>query len=251
MLPKQDARNVNRIVGYNEYRKALEYLHTLVLDSTDQELQEINEFVKEFDEFALYTNLSRQLQLGPSTLAERAQKADDTFERRGLDWVMALARVELGAMLAGFTEQPQPFLSVQPTKFEVQAYQELLADGLRTHYYALSRDPAVELFTRGKASDTQSLAYGRRIHVALAMMESLLQLNGGEFNQQQLAETSQWKQNLDSSQSQVIGLLVARFFAAQGDERESYEAQVAGCPALQAGVRRESLNGTATLRPQP
>ena len=74
-----------------------------------EEYKVLDEIVQGRDECTIYTNLSRHLEKEPSTLSEVAQRPDDDFARRGLAWIMALARVALGAMAAGFTEKPYQF----------------------------------------------------------------------------------------------------------------------------------------------
>ncbi|HUG89859.1 MAG TPA: hypothetical protein VML55_03435, partial [Planctomycetaceae bacterium] len=131
-VPPQDPRLIFRLVGFIEYGAAVELLERFVSTASREELELADELVRERPEFAVYTNLSRHIE-GATFLREQPRHARDDFCRRGLDWVLGLARVEVGALLAGFTSHPRPFGAVAPQTYGVEAYRELLVDGLRTH----------------------------------------------------------------------------------------------------------------------
>ncbi|MCH7728085.1 MAG: hypothetical protein IH991_16650, partial [Planctomycetes bacterium] len=168
---------IYRLVGFYEYVNALREFDQLVQTASPQELEAMDEIVKDYNEYAVFANLSRRIQTDSSSLAEKGAADDDNFQRRGLGWVMALARVEVGAMLAGFTDVPQPFAVVRPTQFEMPAYRELLEDGLRTHYWSLIRDPAVQLVIAQslKEPNHQTLAYVRRLSITRKFLHAVSQ----------------------------------------------------------------------------
>ena len=195
-LAPRDKKLVYRLVGFYEYLNALRNFDALLRMVNPAELEMINKLIKEADEYAIYTNLSRTLQKKPSSLAEREQEAGDQFERRGLEWIMALARVELGAMLATYTPTKKPFEEVRPSKFEMPAYKELLEDGLRTHYWALWSDPAAAKLAR-KTPRSITVAYVRRIALTLHFFNAVAKVNQGNLSPVQQVELKAWRRYLD------------------------------------------------------
>ena len=106
-MPSDDPNLIYRLVGYLEYAKALENFDKLAAMAKYEEMNAIDEIIKSEPEFTIYTNLSRALEQGRSSLGEKPNGPSDDFARKGFRWITALARVELGAMLAGFTEHRQ------------------------------------------------------------------------------------------------------------------------------------------------
>jgi len=164
-LPEQDSRFIERVVGYDEYCECLRNLEQLVRLSNQSQLKAIDEYIQMKDEYVVYTNLARRFETKPSKLSEPRLSPNDDFARRGLPWVMALARVEVGAMLAGFSSVKRPMLAVNPTAIERNAYRELLLDGMRTHYLHLYQDVGYEKLNIGPNRTPRQLAYIRRLHM--------------------------------------------------------------------------------------
>ena len=162
-LPEQDSRFIGSIVGYDEYCECLRNLDHLLSLCDLSQLKSIDEYIKRKDEFAVFTNLARRFEKQRSQLSEPKTRANDNFERRGLAWVMALARVEVGAMLAGFGNVQKPLLAVNPTVLEKTAYLELLYDGMRTHYLHLQQDAGFENLNIGPNRTPRQLSYIRRL----------------------------------------------------------------------------------------
>jgi len=191
-LPKQDPYLVYRLVGFTEYTRALQLLDALVYQATKEELVAFDELVKAEPEFTVYTNLSRQLDQGQSRLVIQGQSASDDFARRGLCWVTALARVELGAMLAGFTDHPQPFVAVAGTGYDLQQYQELLLEGAKTHFWSFTRDPHLATLFKSFEPSTMTLAYVRRLNVANAFVAATIVIGGISPDSPAFAELSEY-----------------------------------------------------------
>jgi len=59
---------------------------------SDDELKAIDEFAADHNSFTVFANLSIGVRVGPRTLAEGRTNSEDNYSRRGLAWVMALAR---------------------------------------------------------------------------------------------------------------------------------------------------------------
>lgn len=201
---QSDPYFIHRVVGYYEYDKSLQHLDALVAICNTDELDAINDIIAMYDEYAVYVNLSRRAPIEGSILAERRRDTDDRFERRGLNWVMALARVELAAMLAQYTSHPEPFLAYPPSEFDLSAYIEMIEDGTRMHYGSLLKD---ELFATlpKRAPDEVTLAYARRLLLALRFANAMAQFAEPSYSPEQRQEFAIWKTNLVDWNVGVIG----------------------------------------------
>jgi hypothetical protein len=102
--------------------------------------------------------------------------------------MLALARVELGAMLAGFTSHAEPFLSLVPTTYRQErvktrpfgtaAYGELLLDGLRTHYWSIVRSELIPNYYKTGVPENHLLTFGRRAIVGRQFVRAALKFSG-------------------------------------------------------------------------
>jgi hypothetical protein len=210
-IPAVDSRILNRMVGFVEYGQALTNLELFIASATPEELELAEQIVGERDDLAVFTNVSRRVEKEPSALSERAEGPADTFERRGLGWLMALARVELGTLIAGFDDHKTPMTASRPTQFELDEYREMVEDSLRTHYWALRADPIVKVIQqrRGRTQrlpldETVLIAYYRRVWIALqlARTASLLDASGAGSPRQTLLQ--QWQLQLDGLEKVVL-----------------------------------------------
>ena len=235
-----------RLVGYYEYANALNDLDTLINQSTDEELYELDKMVAERDEFTVYTNLSQKLSSGASSLDE---PRDEKREQRGLRWVTALARTELGAILAASTGTPKPFEIVANPKFDLEQYRKLLLDGARTHYWALANDPQLREVTRSLKVNTQVLSYGRRLVMARAMLRAVLESSSSYYTPVQLRELYSWKESLDESQALLTAKIRAHIqgTVSKSDPTTTSKEFVYACGIMLRGEAREVAAGTATI----
>jgi hypothetical protein len=161
----------------------------------------IDEIIKSEPEFTVFTNLSRRLEQGRSSLAEKPNGPNDDFSRKGFRWVTALARVEVGAMLAGFTDHPNPFAAVVGKGYDIAEFKEMLLDGAKLHFWALANDPDFVEITKAFKPDGQTLTYVRRLNVATAFVYAAGGLTGLELNPVQKEEVATYAKNLDDSRS--------------------------------------------------
>jgi hypothetical protein len=226
-LPRQDPRLVYRLVGFVEYTKALEYLDQFVKAASFGELELADEIVRDHDEYIIHTNLSRWLEKQPNVLSERGRNARDDFARHGLPWVLGLARIELGAMLTGFTSAKEPFrLMVPPLKsprsperYGAQAYHELLIDGMRTHYWSLKNDPAVWNYRKTGVPEHHLVTYTRRVTVARQFLVSSRNASAGLLSQPQLGLIAEWEQEIAAVHRMLIYCLAKK----QGQESFAWQ----------------------------
>ena len=167
-------------------------------------------------------------------------------------WVVALARIEAGAILATFTTLPSPFEIVGPSQWEMPAYKELLMDGAQTHFLALANDVNVGAVAT-KLPGTETLAYIRRLNLARAMLNAAARSNAQELS------LSEWLQ-LEAQDRQLLAmrnrlsLKVSRYVATLNSTSvnktmtEQQRTNVAACILQLAGEQRELAAGTAKVQ---
>jgi hypothetical protein len=276
LLPPSKTVLARQVVGWYEYTRALSLLDPLLNSVTPDELLAIEEIVKQRDELAIYVNLSRRLETTPSSLTE-TDKAG-AVERRGLAWMMALARVELGALAAGFTDHPQPFALVPPSRYEAQAYLALLLDGARTHVLAMRNDPTVQYYASMKgrsvslaeavygprgpsfgahriiANEQQALAYARRVVVADEFVQASFKFGATQLSPIQQAELASYRAQLRGLQEiliyKVLGIGVGESSGTQTTSRsksENASGWTICCPRLLEIAKRDIATGQYRL----
>ncbi len=248
-LTPDDPQAVYRLVGYNEYLQALTNLDQLESSVSEIEWDQLDEYVRRRDEFVVRTGLAAEL------ADPRSAFDDPPQERRGLAWVTALARLELGAMLAGFTDEPRPFERVGPTSFDMAAYKELLLDGARTHYWALQNDTQLDDTARSTRL-MPILSYSRRLVMVRAMLRAAMAAGQHEFTPTEAQELVVSKQALDTLQmtfvSRVRGFLTdiqSSNTATYSSERQRIYSRY--CGAILEAEQRERATGKATVIDYP
>lgn len=207
-------QQVVRLVGYYEYMRALSIFDALAKRLSPAELKVLDEILQDRDEFSIFTNISRRVETAPGPLTEPPLAAGDQFQRRGLAWMMALSRVELGAMVAGFTDHPNPFTVLPPTAYEMPQFKEMMLDGLRTHYLALQNDPVTGYYWTMRAgrpgtleiNEMQAIAYSRRVLLAIEFAEAVQQLGQHELTPPQQAQVALWRKDLE----QLLDVILRR-----------------------------------------
>jgi len=209
-----------------EYGTALRYLDDLLRQLKPEELAAVDAIVSKRAEFTVYTNIARRVQSAPTSLVPPAEIEQGKTERRGLPWVLALARVELGGILATFGSHPSPFEAVGPSQYEMPAYKQLLLDGAETHYWALAQDPEARRIAKIDPT-VETLAYIRRLSVARHFLYAAIRSNAAEINQIQLAEAMVQKENLDKLRN-VYSSNVADYLASLNYSKQSTTSKTTG-----------------------
>lgn len=222
-------------------------MDALVASAKPEELAAINAILNDRPEFTVYTNIAQRLQRGPSTLVATS---GTTSAHRGLEWVLALARTELGGMVATFGQHPAPFAAVRPSKLETESYKTLLMDGAQTHYWALINDPDLAKVAKSNP-DTRMLAYIRRLNAARHFLHAGANGSLPELKPPQVAEIlvedkqlNSLRQNFTETVTQYVAAMNARSTSSLTTSRES----VAACSAQLRGEAAELKAGTATVQ---
>jgi hypothetical protein len=258
---------VLRVVGYTEYREALARLDALVARATEEELRVFDSFVASRDEFTVYSNLARRLEQAQQPAAASTLSEPGGGPQRGLGWVLGLARVELAAMAAVYTEAEDPFALLPPSQFEWPQYQELLLDGARTHHLALGADPAARNYAsyrdalvtldhvesgRPEINSSHAIAYGRRILLAQSFVQAAGKHLGTQLQPEQLAELQSWQSDLATLQHTLLAKVLCLAEIDQTTTREltrEYEEIRGARACYQRFAKRELDAGRATLGP--
>ena len=135
---------VRRVVGFYEYGNALADLDKLVGLATEEDRVAIDEIISDRNEFDVFLTLpdafTPETDYDPNQ-NEGSEVAGNEFRRSGLSWITALARIEFGAMIAGFTDYPNPFRDVTPQSPDYRSTMQLLLEGVTGHYAGLSTSP--------------------------------------------------------------------------------------------------------------
>ena len=259
-LKEADQTVLPRLVGFYEYVRAVDLLGELVRSSTPEEIKVYNEMVAKHPDLNIYTNLSRLVEPKGSSLAEQSAVKDVDFKRSGLEWMIALAKVELGAMVASYTDNPFPFAAVNPKKFEEAAYAELLLDGARYHYWSLTKDPLFRQVAERSAFQptSETVAYVRRLMLSRLFLVAAIDYRGKIWNDDQMLEATKWKNDLDSYRkgivqniqqylAQVTSIPIGS--ASKNTSSREYKMNLTSriCGAILMGEQSELKSGRATI----
>lgn len=161
----------------------------------------MDQIIQSEPEFTIFTNLARRVEQGRSSLTEQPRAHDDDFSRQGFRWVTALARVELGAMLAGFSEHPTPFAAVAGTGYDLAEFKELLIDGAKLHYWALTNDEDFSRLMKNFKPSAEMLTYVRRLNVATAFVDAARGLTSLDLSAVQQEEVKTYRKQLDEARA--------------------------------------------------
>lgn len=205
-----------RLVGYLEYEQSLKHFQHFLAAASPEEAVAADALVRQRDELAIYTNLSRFVEPVYSVLAEKSDVADDNYERRGLEWLIAVARLEHQAALVGFTASRSPLTAAVPVPQQPGAYEELVADGALLHYAAWRAKnfkqepdsvnserqlppPTVERAV-DKLKGADLIAEGRRAALTLELIDAAMHSASAE-------ETAEWqrrRKELDEFKNLIV-----------------------------------------------
>lgn len=171
-----------RLVGSYEYLNALDSFTRLLQISSPEEIKVYDKVLKERPEFTffngIHTAFNERPNLANANPFER-QKFEDEFQKRGLAWMMALARIELAATGSLYGDVKSSFEKIATTDFDLVPYLTILKDDVLAHMKSLSLEPGFqEVLRRSRKADTWTLAYLRRIKLIRDMLQTLEKVGG-------------------------------------------------------------------------
>ena len=238
------------MVGFLEYTRALNYFDAYLERATKKDLEVVDELVKGRDELKFFVNLSRRHPHERTSLDPEVEVEGET-EAHSLAWVMALARVELGALLAGFSGVQFPFEQSRPSHYERKAFDELLLDSTRAHYYALQNDKMSsyywsmrndtitrndQRFGRPGVNEVQAIAYSRRVLVLHEFVTAVRRYGDGQLNEAQIAELDKWAEHLEQLSSVIHKKVLALgVLSSVSQQRTQIEQCLDNCPRIPSG----------------
>ena len=162
-----------RMVGTHEYLNAIGELSELVRDSSSEEIAAYNWIIGEQQEYAFFSGkfLGMEPSIRDTSPIEEVDKKH-RFKKHSLQWMLALARVEIGASLAMYGHVDRAFEIVMPKEFGVAEYELLVADDAAAHMAALDSDAAVKKrVKKADKVDSDTIAYLRRMKVANDLLD--------------------------------------------------------------------------------
>ena len=172
-LAPADKSMVYRLVGGHEYSNALLLLGDLLKKSSKEEMEVYNEIIRNRPEFDLFIRKQALLPRenndakGEKTNRKSTEINHSMVKRNGLDWLMALARVEIAGTLAAYSNVESPLEAVGPSPFEKRAFVELVRSDAISQIRLLKNDRnlAKVLKESKKEPGAETVAYLRRLRV--------------------------------------------------------------------------------------
>ena len=158
----KDRQVLKRVVGMLEYYLALRYLLPVWESATDEERTVMADQVRKLPEFEFYS--------GSGAESGAVEKRHDIV------WILALARLEFDAIVAGFSHAKKPFAFTTDDSELQQAYDTLLLEAARHHIGELfneSDQPARQV--KKKRPDAELLSIMKRLAMTHAFVQGVLQ----------------------------------------------------------------------------
>ena len=260
-LSNLENRMLRRIVGYLEYGKALESLEHLASICSESELKAIDDIILEREEFTIY----------PASFSSLENTRKPEFElvspngERSLAWVIALARIEFGAIIAGFTEEPNPLGFINRDTIAHAETMRLLIESANTHYHAMKYDRHLQVFTDRRAKVKEEnpeaaikngLGLGRRLRMARSLLRPAITELSNANSDSRYGSKPQLEamiQELDRAQYAVNDRIRDYFRTYTSYEVESGFAEefTRACTALLNAEQQELRAGTAKITSAP
>ena len=169
-----------RIVGSYEYGKALTHLGDLVESSTPEQIGVYDKLIQSRPEYSFHSGVVMKLGLDAklsSSTSPNGDLAGTQYLKHSLAWMMALARVELGATMSMYAKTDDPFgdaVRVGGQEFGAEEFLRILLDDLAAHLKSAQIDPDYQrgLGLKEKVDET-SLADLRRTQLIGDMLEKV------------------------------------------------------------------------------
>ena len=161
---------------------ALKQFMKLVEISTTDELKVYDKVLNDRAEFSFFSGVNAAFEEKPDLAKANPferQKFEDEFIKKGLAWMMALARIELAATSSLYGDNKLPFETIVNSQFDAEPYLKILQDDVLAHMKSLAKEPGFkEVLRRSRRPDTWTLAYLRRIKLIRDMLQALQDVGG-------------------------------------------------------------------------
>ena len=220
-------------------------------------VEEIKTYNKLLAEQKEYSFFSGKFLEADDPYGSNAKGKGKSFRKQSLEWMLALARVELGASIAMYGGVENSFQLVKPESFGVQEYNLLVADDAAAHMNAFSTDEIFKKRVRKpEVVDSDTLAYLRRLKVANDMLEYTKGTSAGspELIEEMLAGITKARKEMSQlvEVATVNGELSSTESAVcpgenvYGNDIEAVSPIVFACQQffLDGNSRREALSGS-------
>lgn len=156
----------------------------LVSMSTPEQIEIYDKMIESRKEFAFYSGALSQL--GADAMAAKQSKPmefERGFKKNSLAWLLALARVEIGATASMYGRSKTPFRDLAPAHgWGMDEYLAVLADDLNAHVNALATDPDLKAVSKVNVkADSRTLAYLRRVKLVKDMLGAIQSAAGEQY----------------------------------------------------------------------
>ena len=194
---KADQSIPYRLVGTYEYLKAIENFDQLVELSSSIEIKTYDRIIAAQREMAFFSGIATDYGIEKiSRLPADEQLLINSFYRRNtLAWLLALAKVEVGATISMYGKSDDPFnaIGIGKTNFGKNEYAEIISDDLASHLKAVAGDPGFQNAMNVQKPNSDTLAYLRRAKLIQDLLNGLYQ-NG---NSEQIAAARPYADKID------------------------------------------------------
>ena len=172
-----------QLVGSYEYIKAIDYINRLARKSTAAEIKVYDSLIASQKEFSFYCGIATDYGLRKIDDLDEDERGliESTYKRQTLAWLLALARVEVGATVSMYGESDDPFGQIGMSKFGVKEYTEILLDDLSAHLKAMEQDQRFQKATTARRISGETFAYLRRARLVNDLLGKVLLTNNKEL----------------------------------------------------------------------
>ena len=170
-----------RIVGSYEYGTSLSNLGALVDSSTSEQIEVYDKLIGLNSEYSFYSGVVTDLGFDTdfsSSDGESSSDVESGYLKHSLAWMMALARVELGATMSMYGDGEDPFgnpVRLGGVRFGAEEYLSILVDDVAAHLKAAQTDSGyISALNRKSKVDGSTLKHLRRTQLIDDMLAKVV-----------------------------------------------------------------------------
>lgn len=234
-----------RFVGSYEYANALDNFNELVRICSADEVRVCDKMLNDRHEFTCFQGVNTAFREPP--VLTRANPAErhrfhGRFQKGGLAWMMAPARIELGATLSMYGDQEFPCEFVANNSFGHEEYVELILVDIAWHLKSLAGEQMFRKVLRLRHRvDTWSIAYLRRLKLVKGMLVTISRTAVTRT----IEQARPWFDELAGHEQQLVGNVAAWLetvtLTSKSESESSREIEVtekkSRAPTLKAGLK--------------